>query len=153
MSIELRGERQRCLFSTLAWRKLLELAQQYGWQPEGGGLIDPQAADGGWVPGGQQVAADVAAELAESLSVALFDIPAYEVTLIKRRPLAGSASLAALASASGAQMWSPDPESEPIEFFSGRLRQQIAAVIALARAGSFWIVCQVRSTPKVALLG
>lgn len=153
MSIELRGERQRCLFSILAWRKLLELAQQYGWRPEGGGLVDPQAADGDWSPGGQLVAADIAAELAESLSIALFDIPAYEVTLIKRRPLVGAARLSVPASASGAQMWSPDPDSEPVEFFSGRLRQQIAAVIALARAGDFRIIYCARSTPKVALLG
>ncbi len=35
MSIELKGMRCRRLFSILAWRKLLELARQYGWESHG----------------------------------------------------------------------------------------------------------------------
>lgn len=147
MSIELKGFRHHHLFSLLGWRKLLELARQYGWEPSyrGGSLL----VDTDWEPGHQQISPLDAAELADALAAALPHIPRYEVTLIKRRPLAGSTSLVALAITSGAQMWSPDPESDPIEFFSGRLRQQVCDVIALGRAGGFDMTYRARSTPQI----
>ncbi|NTU82057.1 MAG: hypothetical protein HGA45_22205 [Chloroflexales bacterium] len=124
MSIELHGARHHRLFSMLAWRKLLELARQYGWEPSsdpGPDLADNAAGASDWAPGRRQIGPADAAELADALACALPHVPPYEVTVIKRRPLAGSAGLTALADATGARMWSPDPGAEPIEFFSGRL--------------------------------
>ncbi len=95
------------------------------------------------------VSAADAAALAAALARALPHIPTYEVTLIKRRPLTGAPSLDALTAQTGAQMWSPDPESEPIEFFSGRLRQQLRGVIGLCQRGAFAITCNLRRVDQL----
>lgn len=155
MNIELKGGRRRRLFSLLAWRKLVELARCYGWEPGDTSpyLTNDPTLDGNWEPGSRQVSPVDAAGLATALAQALPHIPPYEVTVIRRRPLAGSPSLSALAATTGAQMWSPDPESDPIEFFSGRLRQQLREVITLARAGAFIVMCRERAVGRSSVQG
>jgi hypothetical protein len=159
MGMDLNGAGGVQRFSNTSWRKMLELAYEYGWKPAGtepgqwvdpstGELIeqlspDPDEWDGNYRTNASQWVTDEdAAHIADALEQALDDIPdfdtdekwvEYEPTDLPTSPVERSLVEQRLA-VSG-----PNESLSSLEFFSGEGKQKVRDFVAYCRAGTFFI--------------
>jgi hypothetical protein len=152
-------------FNIFSWGQVLELAQQYGWEPAGtemqptevldaDGNIDHELTDqfmairedwdGNYVTNDwQHVSDDDAAHIADALERALDDIPDFDSGEKAKKftpdePPVNPVARALLAAGFKPFVASNDLLS-PVEFFSGEGKQKIRDFIDYCRAGGFEI--------------
>lgn len=138
--MDLRGEGGFFRWSTIAWDKVLDLADAHGW--ERAGTLAPVCVDefgrpfriAGWdgsydTNDGQVVLAEDAAALACALESALDDIPDFEC----------GEKLVEMNLGSVLTMEMDNPDLTPAAFFSGPDKERLAEFILFCRAGAFEI--------------
>jgi hypothetical protein len=149
MGMDLRGAGGTERFSVTSWWKVLQLAQEYGWQPTGTQAPTFTLADGtveaveGWSGtylsnSYQRVGDEDAANIAEALRRALGDIPDFD-TDEKWVDLPPSNPFERMMAEKGFEMSGPNPSLTPIEFFSGEAKQRVKDFIVYCQAGGFHI--------------
>ena len=160
MSIDLcreNGEEFRC--STVTWIKALELAQAYGWQPQGtvkprhwddpgSEYYSPEPYNGEiyWTNDGQGVTHEDARESADALERSLQDIPdetgaslasSQHKTYRTKDDWIGHPHKGLFPPGVGIK--GENHTLGPIDFFSGMAKRMIRGVIEFCRRGSFAI--------------
>ena len=149
MGMDLRGAGRTKRFSITSWCKVLQLAQEYGWQPAGTQAPTFMLADGtietaeNWSGtyfdnSYQRVSDEDAANIAEALRRALSDIPDFD-TDEKWVKLPPSNPFERMMAEQGFEMSGPNLSLTPLEFFSGEAKQQVEDFIAYCQAGWFLI--------------
>ena len=149
MGMDLRGAGGTERFSVTSWCKVLQLAQEYGWQPAGtqaptfalveGTTETVEDWDGTYLSNSfQRVTDEDAANIAEALQRALSDIPDFD-TDEKWVELTPSNPFERMMVEQGFQMSGPNPSLTPIEFFSGEAKQKVKNFIEYCQAGGFCI--------------
>ena len=160
MGMDLRGAGGAEWFSVTSWRKVLELAHEYGWKPAGtepcrwydaetGELDeqmspDPDEWDGTYFSNDLQYVTDEdAANIADALERALDDIPDFdtaekwvELTPSNTPP---SYPLERAMVEQGLEVFGPNLSLTSVEFFSGEAKQKVKDFISYCRAGGFCI--------------
>lgn len=158
MGMDLSGAGGNEYFSNVAWYKILKLAYEYGWQPQGteagqwydenGELNrqlspDPEEWDGTYFSNDfQWVTDEDAANIADALERALDDVPdvdagekevVYGPDDLPENPLERSLA------EQGYPVIVPNSSLSPLEFFSGEAKQWVRDFIKFSRAGGFRI--------------
>jgi len=136
MGYDLKGDGGRFRWNVTSWPLLLELAQQYGWEPQGTtlhddeGVIEDEWAGGYCSNDGQQVSAADAAALADALERALPDIPNHDAMEHKTTPIPG------MPGERGIPM---DVKFTAFELFSGENKAHLREFISYCHKAGFWI--------------
>ena len=159
MGMDLSGAGGLERFSNTSWRKMLELAYEYGWKPAGterGQWVDPETGeldeqmcpdpdewDGNYFTNAfQWVTEEDAAHIADALEKALDDIPDFDTgekwvthgpTNLPTDPVERSLV------EEGFAVSGPNGSLSPLEYFSGEDKQLVRDFIAYCRAGTFYI--------------
>jgi|SRR5215204_2593331 len=158
MGMDLSGAGGYERFSYPSWRKILELAYEYGWKPQGtepgqrydenGELIkqlspDPDEWNGGYFSSDYQWATDEdAANIADALQQALDDIPDFDTD--EKRVEYGpdelpTSQVGRSLVEQGLVVNVPNASLSPVEYFSGEAKQKVRDFIRFCRAGEFYI--------------
>ena len=160
MGMDLNGAGGIELFSHTSWRKMLELACEYGWKPAGtepGRWVDPSTGeldeqlspdpdewDGDYFGNCfQWVTDEDAAHIADALDLALDDIPEFDTgeKWVEYGPTDMPTGLVERSLVEqGFTVSGPNRSLSPLEFFSGEDKQLIRGFIAYCRAGTFYIM-------------
>ena len=154
MSMDLLGAGGTERISHESWCKVLELAYQYGWKPQGTEppqwcdadgepckqlYWDPDEWNGSYFTNDHQwVARQDAANIADALERALDDIPDF-ATDEKWVELPPSDPLVGALVEQGLEVFGHDPSLSPVDFFSGEGKQHVNDFIKFCRAGGFYI--------------
>ncbi len=136
MGMDLSGAGGEFRWNFFSWPRLLQIAEEYGWEPAGT-TVDPHDEEemphGRWSGGytsndAQTVTAEDARNLADALERALPDIPDEDV-------------LAHLKNEMGCIRMAPDPpDIDDLDWFCGPdSKEHIRQFIRFCRAGSFRI--------------
>ncbi len=154
MGMDLTGAGGHFHFTITEWDLILQLAEAYGWEPEGTKLPGPghDTPDQSWsgtyfTNSYQLVTREDAAALAEALERSLPDLPDHDAlehkavdvpVLPADVPRLRAAGLLAPGETSFKAL--NDLENvTPVEFFSGPRKQDVLDFIAYCRAGEFCI--------------
>src|SRR5215208_2801155 len=158
MSMDLTGAGGIERFSNTSWRKILELAYEYGWKPQGtepgqwcdenGELIkqlspDPNEWNGGYFSSDHQwVTHEDAANIAGALQRALDYIE--DANTEKKRVEYGPGELPTSPIErslveQGFVVNVPNASLSPVEYFSGEAKQMVRDFIRFCQAGGFSI--------------
>src|SRR5215211_4100011 len=156
MGMDLKGAGGIERFSNTSWRKILELAYEYGWKPQGtepgqwydenGELCkqlspDPDTWSGTYFSNEcQWVTEEDAANIADALQRALDDISDFDTD--EKRAEYGPGELpTSLIERSlverGSVVNAPNASLSPVEYFSGEAKQRVRDFIRFCRAGEF----------------
>jgi hypothetical protein len=165
MGMDLTGAGGEISFNIFAWAKVLDLAQQYGWEPAGteapdfevkdeDGNVDHELSeqlscraedwDGNYSTNDfQSVTEHDAANIADALERALDDIPDFDANEKTKEytlddPPANAAARAVLAG-TGGPLVGPDDSLDPREFLGGQEKRKVRDFISFCRAGGFLI--------------
>jgi hypothetical protein len=138
MTIHVRNAAGDMTFTIGGWEKLLQIAEDYGWEPQG--TIHPhwapeevQEERGGYLTSDFQYVTDEdALNLAMALEQALVDMP--DTDEAKKYDVAPPEFMA-----QGIMGFDPDNMPSPIEWFSGSRKQKVREFIAFCKAGGFTI--------------
>jgi hypothetical protein len=159
MGMDLHGAGGYYRFSNTSWRKVLELAFEYGWKPAGtepGRWVDPSTGeldkqmspnpdewDGTYFGNESQWVTDEdAAHIADALEQALDDIPDFDTgekwvmygpTNVPTSPVERSLV------EEGFAVSGPNGSLSPLEYFSGEDKQLVRDFIPFCRTGAFYI--------------
>ena len=144
MAVDLLGKQGHMLFNNHGWSKMLELAQQYGWQPKGTQppllemeekeVVTNGSGDDDWdgnysTNDRQRVSPEDAANIAAALGRALEDIPGHDVMEDKIRFIEDEPVV----------HWDTADNTSAVEWFSGGRRTRVQQFIAFCRGGGFSI--------------
>ena len=158
MGMDLCGAEGNEYFSNVSWYKILKLAYEYGWQPQGtevGGWYDengelnrqlspdPEEWDGTYFSNDfQWVTDEDASNIADALERALNDIPDFHTDEKQLEYVPGDLPLNPLRRSlaeQGLEVTVPNSSLSPIEYFSGEAKQMVRDFIKFCRAGGFRI--------------
>jgi len=158
MGMDLHGASGYERFTNTSWSKILELAYEYGWKPQGtepgewydeNGELDKQLSpnpdewDGTYFSNDYQLVTDEdAANIADALQRALDDIPDFDTDEKRVEYGPGELPTSQVERSfveQGLVINVPNASLSPVEYFSGEAKQMVRDFIRFCQAGGFRI--------------